>query len=276
MIKIFRKTVAVVCLLVLMVSLLCSCGGKEETKVDSSNTSVPLIIEVDGKTITVEDTEGQSIDQILKDIKFKLNDSDIITVDTSKNLSEGIVIRILRKFSVTIKNSIDGTEQNIVLVGGTVKDALDSAGVKLADNHTTNYKLTDPLEDDMEIVISIKEEPKTTQAYVPEEDSDDDSDSDYRPDYNSNSNHNSNSGNNSNNNSNNSDSGSSVTKAPATTKAPAPTKAPETTKAPAPTKPATTSGRTIVSVDIYEDCDGSGHGVKVITYSDGTQEEVAF
>lgn len=34
--------------------------------------------------------------------------------------------------------------------------------------------------------------------------------------------------------------------------------------------------RTIVSIEIYEDCDGSGHGVKVITYSDGTQEEVPF
>lgn len=34
--------------------------------------------------------------------------------------------------------------------------------------------------------------------------------------------------------------------------------------------------KTVVSVEVYEDCDGSGHGVKVITYSDGTQEEEAF
>ena len=36
------------------------------------------------------------------------------------------------------------------------------------------------------------------------------------------------------------------------------------------------SGKTIVSIDVYEDCDGSGHGIKIITYSDGTQEEVLF
>ena len=36
------------------------------------------------------------------------------------------------------------------------------------------------------------------------------------------------------------------------------------------------SGKTIVSTDVYEDCDGSGHGIKIITYSDGTQEEVLF
>ena len=41
---------------------------------------------------------------------------------------------------------------------------------------------------------------------------------------------------------------------------------------PKPTEPQ----KTVVSVQIYEDCDGSGHGVKVITYSDGTQEEVPF
>lgn len=48
---------------------------------------------------------------------------------------------------------------------------------------------------------------------------------------------------------------------------------------PEPTEPEpepTETERTVVSVEVYEDCDGSGHGVKVITYSDGTQEEVYF
>lgn len=44
-----------------------------------------------------------------------------------------------------------------------------------------------------------------------------------------------------------------------------------------PTEPsAGQSEKTIISIEIYEDCDGSGHGIKVITYSDGTQEEVLF
>ena len=34
--------------------------------------------------------------------------------------------------------------------------------------------------------------------------------------------------------------------------------------------------KTVVSVQYYDDCDGSGHGVKVITYSDGTQKEVPY
>ena len=36
------------------------------------------------------------------------------------------------------------------------------------------------------------------------------------------------------------------------------------------------SQKTVVSVQKYDDCDGSGHGVKVITYSDGTQVEVPY
>lgn len=56
---------------------------------------------------------------------------------------------------------------------------------------------------------------------------------------------------------------------------------PTTTEPPSdsdsPTEPAPVqSGKTIISIEVYEDCDGSGHGIKVITYSDGTQEEVMF
>jgi len=35
-------------------------------------------------------------------------------------------------------------------------------------------------------------------------------------------------------------------------------------------------GKTVVSVEYYDDCDGSGHGIKVITYSDGSMEEVPY
>ena len=41
-------------------------------------------------------------------------------------------------------------------------------------------------------------------------------------------------------------------------------------------KPKPKDEKTVVSVQYYDDCDGSGHGVKVITYSDGTQQEVPY
>lgn len=43
-----------------------------------------------------------------------------------------------------------------------------------------------------------------------------------------------------------------------------------TTAAPKTTTPKTTSGKTVISKERVEDCDGSGHGYYVITYSDGS------
>ena len=34
--------------------------------------------------------------------------------------------------------------------------------------------------------------------------------------------------------------------------------------------------RTVVSVQRVDDCYGSGHGVEIITYSDGTYEEIEY
>ena len=173
----------------------------------------------------------------------------------------------------------EGSTQDytLVLAGATVGDALAAAGVELAENQQCNYELDEDLTDGMEIVVSIREEetvPEETQTETTEETTEPEEESTYDPE--------------------------PTTPAPTSPRptspaptSPAPTSptpttpattaptVPETT-APAPTEPPTTAPapteppRTIVSVEIYEDCDGSGHGVKVITYSDGTQEEVYF
>ena len=178
----------------------------------------------------------------------------------NKKLTDNFTVKILRRVTVTVEDSINNAQYTVALTGSTVADALAAVGIKLAENHAANYEMDQALEDNMKIVVSVKEEPETTEPYEEESDNDDNDDYDDYDDY---------------------DDGYTppvVTKAPTTQ---APTTQVPTTQAPttqAPTKPAepTTSGRTVVSVEIYEDCDGSGHGVKVITYSDGTQEEVAF
>lgn len=257
--KTLLKSMTVVFSLLLLATMLCSCSGDKSVSLPAGEVK-SLVVEVDGKTFTIENMENKTIKQLLDYAKITLNEGDAISLDENANFSEDTLkIRILRQATVTVKDSINNAQYTIVLAGGTVADAISAAGIKLADNHTANYDLEKSLEDNMKIVVSVKEEPSTTEPY--EEETEDDSDD---------------------GSNDNSDSGyippaPPVTKAP-TTNAPAPsvTKAP-TTNAPT-TKPAapTTSGRTVVSVEIYEDCDGSGHGVKVITYSDGTQEEVEF
>jgi len=160
---------------------------------------------------------------------------------------------------VAAENPLNDIRHTVMLTGGTVADAIAAARVELGDNYSANYALHEILTDGMEIVIFTdnapkpEEEPTEPEETEPEETEPEDTDS-------------------SNNNSNN-NSGGNYTPPQPTEPAPtqpAPTE-PEPTE-PAPTEPE----RTVVSVEVYEDCDGSGHGVKVITYSDGTQEEVYF
>lgn len=241
-----------------LIFTLCSCGDKKpEEDVVSAKS---LVVEVDGKNITIEEAEGKTIQQLLDDAKITLKNGDVLSLDTDVKLADSMVVKILRQADVTIKDTIKDAVYRVVLTGATVSDALSAAELKLEDNHSINYKLNHVLEDGMEIIISEKTEPETTEPHTEE--------AEENNNYNDSGNSNSNSG-----------SGytppAPVTK-PATTKPVQTTKPPvtkvPTTKAPEPT----TSGRTVVSVQIYEDCDGSGHGVKVITYSDGTQEEVPF
>lgn len=240
-------------LLVLSITMLCSCN--DNSKPVSTDTT-PFVINVDGKEITVENPANDTIKQLLKKANIKINDGDVISVDTDSVVSQGIVVNVLRKCKVTVKDEINNTECTVILVGATVKDAIAAAGVELPDNYSVNHKLNVALENEMEIIISEKAEPETTTEEADEDTYENNDDNDDNQHYTP------------------SITRPTVTK-PATTR-PAvttpPVTTPPTTKPPVPT----TSGRTIVNIEIYEDCDGSGHGVKVITYSDGTQEEVPF
>lgn len=240
-------------LLVLSITMLCSCN--DNSKPVSTDTT-PFVINVDGKEITVENPANDTIKQLLKKANIKINDGDVISVDTDSVVSQGIVVNVLRKCKVTVKDEINNTECTVILIGATVKDAIAAAGVELPDNYSVNQKLNAALENEMEIIISEKAEPETTTEEADEDTYENNDDNDDNQHYTP------------------SVTRPTVTK-PATTR-PAvttpPVTTPPTTKPPVPT----TSGRTIVNIEIYEDCDGSGHGVKVITYSDGTQEEVPF
>lgn len=247
------KKTALFLLLVLSITMLCSCNDNVTT---TSTDVTPFVINVDGKNITVENPAEETIKQLLKKANIKINDGDVISVDTDSVVSQGIVVNVLRKCKVTVKDEINNTECTVILVGATVKDAIAAAGVELPENYSVNHKLNAALENEMEIIISEKAEPETTTEEADEDTYENNDDNDDNQHYTP------------------SVTRPTVTK-PATTR-PAvttpPVTTPPTTKPPVPT----TSGRTIVNIEIYEDCDGSGHGVKVITYSDGTQEEVPF
>ena len=282
------KITAVLLSLVLTFSLLSGCGNtavpaSEEPAIakDTAVFSPVVTIVADGREITIEDTAGKRVHELLDMADVILGDHDVLSLSPAQEVTDTLTIRVLRSCTVTIciPTEDPAVTQNytMVLVSATVADALAAAGLALADNQLCNFDLTEELTDGMEIVLSIKEEetvPEETQTETTEETTEPEEESTYDPE--------------------------PTTPAPTSPRptspaptSPAPTSpapttpattaptVPETT-APAPTEPPTTAPapteppRTIVSVEIYEDCDGSGHGVKVITYSDGTQEEVYF
>ena len=154
---------------------------------------------------------------------------------------------------VTDDETGDEIQYHIVMTGGTVEDALKAVGLTLGENQEINVDLTSPLTDGMQILIAEKEEESSeeeesyyvdTTYYWEEEES--------------------------------STATAQESSAPVQeSSAPVQESSAPVQESSAPVEESSEE-ITVVSVEVYEDCDGSGHGVKIITYSDGSQEEVPF
>lgn len=248
---------AAVLLVLIMTVLLCACNtAAEQPSVDAivdaavkaaleaASAPVTVTLEADGQSISFEDAQNMTVEQMLGMAEITLYPGDVLTLAPEQSLWGNVTLQVLRRCTVTVvvpgEEPQTAVRHTVVLMGGTVADALAAVGVELGADQTVSPAPNARLENGMEIVIAVKQtQGEGVEATEPV----------------------SNPGGNTNNNT-----GSNTPPAP-TTPAPAPTE-----PAPAPTEPQ----RTVVSVEIYEDCDGSGHGVQVITYSDGTQEEVPF
>lgn len=260
----FMKASAMILALVMSLTMFTACGSEsnEDVPIDqivdaavqaaleAAVVPTTVTIEADGQQITIEDTEGKSMQQLLDQASITLHEGDILSLASSQTLTGNIAIQVLRRHTVLI--DAFGTQYTVSLMGGNVADALALIGVTLEDNHAMNVALDAALEEGMEIILTEKEEevPETEPEVTEPETSKNDS--------------------------------SSPSKKPSSTKPsstkptePKPTEPKPTEPKPTEPKP-TTPAKTIVSEETYLDCDGSGHGVKVITYSDGSQEEVPF
>lgn len=250
--------------LVVLLSVFSGAGRKEAAMANEgaalaapANTvmTTPFVtLEADGRQITVEDTAGKTVQQLLDQARIELGEEDMLVIAPEQVLDGTLTIRLIRKCTVTVvvTNEDPAGESRwvITLAEGTVADAIDLAGIQLEEDHIVNYELDKALEDGMEIQISLKEpEPEATE---PEETEPEETKPAPAP--------------------------SNPTPSTPKPTEPKPTEPKPTEPKPTEPKPTepTEPERTIVSIEIYEDCDGSGHGVKVITYSDGTQEEVYF
>ena len=241
-------------------------GGEPESTPPSSTTvetlsadlGLTIFLVADGQTKVATPTGVDSIADLFEQAGITLNDGDLLSIDPNQELSGGLVVEVLRHATATIVVSSESADvtHTVSLVGATVGDALQAVGINPADVISVNYESDTLLVDGMTIEVSSSAEPAVETNEDDDNGSSDSSGSSgssgggYSGWQSSGS-----SGSSGGSSSSGSSDGSSCSSDDSTPAA---------------------SGPTVVSTERYDDCDGSGHGVMVITYSDGTQEERAY
>lgn len=271
------KGLAITLCLVMLFAALTACGRKNaviDEAVDAAVKAafetygaISVVIEADGHQYTIENAEGKTVQQLLDMAGVTLNAGDVLSVSPYQTVAGAITICVQRQITVTISDPEANARYTVVLAGGTIADAFDAAGLNLPLEQLLTFDLEKPLVDGMMITVSGTGIEETVEETQPEEtepdesDSDDSDDSDYSDsdysdsDYSDSGSNDSGSSDSGSGDSGSSDSGSGDSGS---------------------SDSGTTDDRVVVSVEYYDDCDGSGHGVMVITYSDGTQEEVPY
>ncbi len=164
--KIVLKLVPAVLLLTLIATMFSGCNKQPAMPIDTA----ALTIEVDGQETVIHNTMGKTISEILVQAGVVLNEGDTLSVSGEQLLTDDLRVTVLRRNKVTVTVTAENPEAesdetaepiveavySAVLMGGTVKDALDAVGVTLAEDQTTNHALDKRLENNMDIIVMPK------------------------------------------------------------------------------------------------------------------------
>ena len=185
---------------------------------------------------------GGTVEDAIKSAGFKLENGVEPDVDPKTYLKNGMTITLKKGVTVKLTTS-DGKTAEVATSAATVKEFLEEQQIVLADNETVSPKLTDKITDGMTITIKEKKEEATeaaTEAEATEAPAADNNDS-----------NNSGSDNSSDDNSGSDDSSDEDS---------------DDSSSDEPDD----GGVYEVNRQDMPDCDGSGHGYYIVTYSDGS------
>lgn len=113
---------------------------------------VSITVNEAGKRKNLVAFRGDTVAKTLEDNNILLKDEDEVTPSRDTVVTAGLSVDIRRLCQVTV--TADGGSKSFSLSGGTVADALERAGVTLADKDSANYELDEPLFDKINIRVS--------------------------------------------------------------------------------------------------------------------------
>lgn len=138
-----KKLLCVVIGAVILLSV--TACGTSEIKVKISDMQTDTNVSV---------ASGKTVSDILNDANIKLGDKDTVSPEKDTTVTKPTTIKISRFANAEV--IYDGKTKKVSVVGGTVSDALDKAGVKLRKNDSVTPEKTAFVTDGMKITVARK------------------------------------------------------------------------------------------------------------------------
>ena len=124
----------------------------ENTTTVNVRRGVSLTVTEAGKFSSLVAYVGDTVEKALEDNNILLKAEDEVTPSRETLLEEDTAIQIRRACQVSV--TADGKTQKLSLVGATVAQALEKAGVTLGEKDSVNYEADQPVFDKMNIRVS--------------------------------------------------------------------------------------------------------------------------
>ena len=124
----------------------------ENTTTVNVRRGVSLTVTEAGKSSSLVAYVGDTVEKALEDNNILLKAEDEVTPSRETLLEEDTAIQIRRACQVSV--TADGKTQKLSLVGATVAQALEKAGVTLGEKDSVNYEADQPVFDKMNIRVS--------------------------------------------------------------------------------------------------------------------------
>lgn len=158
--KRFIKSLSVIMIIAMFVTMLSACGKAITVDVIDVNTKTP-----------VEVKTGYTIEKVLETAQITIGDKDETEPALDEKVTEETKEIIIKRYAkVTIIK--DGKDYEVETVGGTVADALEKAGITLAKNEVTDMPQDKILEKEVtvnvlkQLTVKLTVDGKTKKVYT--------------------------------------------------------------------------------------------------------------